>query len=63
MFLVTSSADTVVIIMVPTLVTILMALIGVLWKSGVDKGKETQRDSETERRISRIENKVFPNGT
>lgn len=54
------SGQDVTIVMVPTLVTILIAFVGVLWKSGVDKGREAQRESDTERRITRIENKLFP---
>jgi hypothetical protein len=54
--------STAVYILVPTVATILIAVIGVLWRTGLQAGRDQERFIDTERRITRLENKVFRNG-
>lgn len=53
--------DVGVYVLIPTTLTLLLAVIGVLWKAGMDKGKESERDIDTDRRLTRIEGTLYTN--
>jgi hypothetical protein len=53
------TADTVLFITVPATITSLGALIGVLWRSGTDKGREDERYVDTDRRLTRLQRRIF----
>jgi hypothetical protein len=52
----------VIYISIPVIVSVLIALISVLWHAGTAKGKEDERYTDTDRRLTRLETRVFRNG-
>ena len=58
-----ASSSTLLYIVVPGALTILLALIGVLWRAGAERGREDERWTDANRRFDRIERKLFNGGS
>ena len=55
----TSPTDVGIYVLIPTSLTLVITLVGVLWKSGIDKGRDSERAIDTDRRLTRIERSLY----